>query len=73
MKGHARFRLTVLVVMSRTVENKEATSATSFGLHCKLFEKSFTNIRNKEGPKNLILLYVDNFSKNALKDKAVVF
>lgn len=52
MKVHARFRLTVLVVMSRTVENKEATSATSFGLHCKLFEKSFTNIRKKEGPKN---------------------
>ena len=34
-------RLTVLAVISYTVENKGGPSAKSFGLQCKLFGRSF--------------------------------
>ena len=35
------FKMTVLVVISCTVENKEMSSAKSFGLDCKPLGKSF--------------------------------
>ena len=40
------FRLTVLVVVSCMVENKEVSSTKSFGLECKLLGKSFMSIKN---------------------------
>ena len=45
------FRLTVLVVMSCTVENKKVSSVKSFGLDCKPLGKSFMLIKNNKAPK----------------------
>ena len=45
------FRLTVLLVITCTVENKEVLSAKIFALDCKLFGKWFMSIKNNKGPK----------------------
>ena len=45
------FRLTVLMVISWTVENKEAPSAKSFGLDCKPFDSSFIYTKSNKSSK----------------------
>ena len=52
------FRLIVLVVIPCTVENKEVSSAKSFGLlECKPFGKSFMYTKNNKGPKTITYIW----------------
>ena len=77
------FTLTVLVVISSLVENKELLSAKSFGLDCKPLGKSKTinvpkliPVEHLHSPLSrmrayhLKLLFAGDFSKSLLKDIA---